>query len=98
MKKLLLTCSLLFSSILLLSCTSNQSKQSENAQACSSGSVRLTTDFSTARMDECQRVAENEYLITLVPENTPINSSPWYAFKVQADQVTDITIYYEGQR
>ncbi|MCJ8320859.1 MAG: M14 family metallopeptidase [Colwellia sp.] len=92
MNKLLLTCSLLFSSVLLVSCTSNQAEQSKNAQACSSGNVRLTIDFSTARMDECQRVSENEYLITLVPENTPINSSPWYAFKVQADQVTDITI------
>jgi len=92
MKNLLLTCSLLLSSALLASCTSTQLEQSDNAQACSSGVVRITADFSTARMDECKLVAENEYLITLVPENTPINSSPWYAFKIQADQATDITI------
>jgi len=92
MKNLLLTCSLLFSSALLISCESTQTEQSNNAQACNTGTVRITTDFSTARMDECSLVAENEYLITLVPENTPINSSPWYAFKIQADQTTDITI------
>jgi len=92
MKNLLLTCSLLLSGALLASCTSTQLEQSDNAQACSSGVVRITTDFATARMDECKRVAENEYLITLVPENTPINSSPWYAFKIQADQASDITI------
>jgi len=96
MKNLLLTCSLLLSGALLASCTSTQLEQSDNAQACSSGAVRITTDFATARMDECKLVAENEYLITLVPENTPvntpINSSPWYAFKIQADQATDITI------
>ena len=92
MKNLLLTCSLLLSGALLASCTSTQLEQSDNTQACSSGVVRITTDFATARMDECKLVAENEYLITLIPENTPINSSPWYAFKVQAEHATDITI------
>ena len=92
MKNLLLTCSFLFSSVLLASCSSPQIEQSDNAQACSNGSVRISADFSTARMDECTRINEKEYLITLVPENTPINSSPWYAFKIQADQSTNITV------
>lgn len=92
MKKKLITYSLLFSSIFLMSCAFTQLEQSDNAQACNTGHVRLTTDFSTGRMDECALVATNDYLITLVPENTPINSSPWYAFKIQADQSTDITI------
>lgn len=92
MKNLLLICSLLLSSVLLVSCSSIQTEENVNKQACEIGNVRLTTDFSTGRMDECQRVAENDYLITLVPENTPINSSPWYAFKIQAEQPTNITI------
>jgi len=92
MKKILLTCSLLLSSVLLASCAPTQLEQSDNAQACNTGNVRLTTDFATGRMDECTLVAPNEYLITLVPENTPINSSPWYAFKIKAEQKTDITI------
>jgi len=92
MKTLLLTCSLLFSSALLVSCSSTQTAPSNNAQACNAGIVKITTDFSTGRMDECTLVTKNEYLITLIPENTPINSSPWYAFKVQAEQARDITI------
>jgi Zinc carboxypeptidase len=63
-----------------------------NSQSCSSGQIKLTSDFAAGRMDECKRTGDNEYLITLVPENTPINSSPWYAFKIEAEQVTDITI------
>ncbi|MEW6993947.1 M14 family metallopeptidase [Colwelliaceae bacterium MEBiC 14330] len=92
MKNLLLTCTFLLVSALLAACSSTQIEQSDNAQACSSGSVRITADFSAARMDECTRIKDNEYLITLVPENTPINSSPWYAFKIIAEQATKITI------
>ncbi len=61
-------------------------------QSCELGQVKLTADFAAGRMDECKQVAENEFEIILVPENTPINSSPWYAFKVQAEQKTDIKI------
>ena len=63
-----------------------------HSQSCNNGKVKLTSDFAAGRMDECKRTGENEYLITLVPENTPINSSPWYAFKIQAEQNTDIII------
>jgi murein tripeptide amidase MpaA len=92
MKNVLLTCTFLLSGFLLAACSSSQIEQRNNSQACSSGSVRISADFSTARMDECVRTSDNEYLITLVPENTPINSSPWYAFKIQADQSTNITV------
>lgn len=92
MKKSLLLCSVLFASLLLSSCGVFQVDKSDYPLSCNTGNVRLSTDFSTGRMDECKLVSENEYLITLVPENTPINSSPWYAFKVQAEKPTDITI------
>eukprot|EP00487_Bulimina_marginata_P002836 TRINITY_DN16505_c0_g1_i1.p1 TRINITY_DN16505_c0_g1~~TRINITY_DN16505_c0_g1_i1.p1 ORF type:complete len:191 (+),score=55.14 TRINITY_DN16505_c0_g1_i1:82-654(+) len=61
-------------------------------QSCNRGTVTLTSDFAAGRMDECKEVRKNEYFITLVPENTPINSSPWYAFKIQAKKATEITI------
>jgi predicted deacylase len=89
MKKLLLIYSLLFASMFAMSGTP---AKSNNTHTCSAGSVRLTADFVSGRMDDCTRVTEQEYLITLVPENTPINSSPWYAFKIEADQPTDISI------
>jgi len=93
---------LLFTLLFLFSCSTShfEGKDSRSVvygseldnQSCAQASVTLTTNFPTGRMDECKLVAENEYLITLVPENTPINSSPWYAFKIQAKQTTDITI------
>ncbi len=61
-------------------------------QSCAIGQVKLTANFAAGRMDECKRIAENEFDIILVAENMPINSSPWYAFKIQAEQNTDIKI------
>ena len=91
-KMTLHTFALLFSLSLLTACGSTPSKTSDNAKACNTGSVRLTTDFDAGRMRNCQALDNNRFLITLMPENTPINSSPWYAFKIEADQPTDIKI------
>jgi hypothetical protein len=67
---------------------------------CDKGAVRLTAKFEASRMDECQVLADNNYLITITPENTPINLSPWYAFKIEADTPRDITVNIKisGQR
>ena len=92
MKNYLRSFTLLLTTILLSSCSSSSSEESNNAKACNIGSVRLTTDFPTGRMKNCKALGNNEFLITLIPENTPINSSPWYAFKIEADQPTSIKI------
>ena len=68
-----------------------------DSQSCSDGMVKLTSDFAAGRMDKCKKTGKNEYLITLVSENTPINSSPWYAFNIQAEQTTDIIITMKVQ-
>ena len=75
----------------VITAKSNNTENFTN-QSCAIGKVKLTANFSAGRMDECKQVAENEFEIILVPENTPINSSPWYAFKVQAEKNTDIKI------
>ncbi|MGB1261809.1 MAG: M14-type cytosolic carboxypeptidase [Cognaticolwellia sp.] len=93
MKKLRPICAWLFPLLLLASCAETTSvNESNNTQTCNAGGVRITADFEASRMDDCQVLDENNYLITIKPENTPINPSPWYAFKVEADQATDITI------
>ncbi|MFT5756409.1 MAG: hypothetical protein ACI9LM_001126 [Alteromonadaceae bacterium] len=84
-------------SVLLSSCTSTSTDTSNNGQACDQGSIRLTTDFVTGRMDKCEQGNNNEYVITLVAEKTPINSSPWYAFKIVADQPARIKITMKVQ-
>ncbi|NQZ88147.1 MAG: succinylglutamate desuccinylase/aspartoacylase family protein [Colwellia sp.] len=90
MKKLLSICALSFLAMLLVACTSTN--ESVNAQTCNSGNVLLTADFANGRMDECKSLGNSEYFIKLKPENTPINSSPWYAFKIQAKQATTIKV------
>ncbi|MFM7050685.1 MAG: endonuclease/exonuclease/phosphatase family protein [Planctomycetota bacterium] len=53
--------------------------------------VRIDNAFGGARVNGCVRVAPREYRIVCSPENTPINPSPWFAFRVQADRETDAT-------
>ena len=100
MKHTTLSYSLLFSSCLLAGCNAITPETSSTSTAlCDTGDVRLIADFPTARMDECQRTGEAEFTVTLKPENTPINSSPWYAFKVEADKPTQVkvTMQVEGK-
>ena len=97
MKKLLLTCSLLFSTSVLYGCGATETATdsavaSSNGQACNVGDVQLLADFPTSRMDECRRTGKGLFEVLLKPENTPINSSPWYAFKVVAKQQTPIKV------
>jgi hypothetical protein len=93
MKKLLPICAWLFSIFLLASCAETTTvNESSHAQACNIGKVRLTADFEASRMDECINLGNNNFIITIKPENTPINPSPWYAFKVVADQPQKVTV------
>lgn len=66
--------------------------------ACETANVKFSTDFSTARMDECRVIDKDTIEITLKPENTPINNSAWYAFKVEAkkEQTISIVMKVEG--
>ena len=105
MKNIFLPCSVLFSAGLLVACSQGQNEPSTTnstafATACNVGDVQLLADFPTSRMDVCERVGENEFSITLKPENTPINSSPWYAFKAVAKQPAQIkvTMQVEGDK
>lgn len=99
MKKSLVFSSWLFSLIFLSSCADTiastvnaQAKNQVQSKICQSETVRLLADFEASRMDECKVISENKFLITIKPENTPINPSPWYAFKVEASKSTDISI------
>ena len=38
--------------------------------------------FASARLNEITQVNDSTFQITIRPENTPINHSPWYGFKV----------------
>ena len=92
MKKILLPCFLSIFSLFIISCNSTAVEESSTENSCVNELVQITADFSTGRMDDCELVENNQYVITLSPENRPINPSPWYAFKIQAKQNTPISI------
>lgn len=48
------------------------------------GKFHFDCNFSSARLNGCEQVGETEFKLLIMPENTPINNSPWYAFKVSA--------------
>lgn len=57
--------------------------------ACQLGDIKLDTDFSNATsenlLSKCTTNDDNTTIfLELKPENTPINNSPWYAFKLSS--------------
>jgi murein tripeptide amidase MpaA len=48
--------------------------------------------FPGARLNDCVQVTPAEYRVTILPENTPINNSAWYAFQVTSDVPRTITV------
>ena len=54
--------------------------------------VSFSNDFSGARLNEVTRTASNTYRLSITPETTPINDSPWYAFKVWASSSRTVTL------
>lgn len=53
------------------------------AKGCEFESVKFTSDFETGKVNSCKQLSKNHYLLTTDAENRPINTSPWYAFKIQ---------------
>ncbi len=66
--------------------------------SCQDGFPKLTTDFDGARAGQCVRLEKDNFEIQILPENTPINPSPWYAFDLETEvpQTISITLNYEN--
>ncbi len=45
-------------------------------------SVGVTNNFPSARINDFTKLNDSTFRATINPENTPINPSPWYAFKI----------------
>jgi hypothetical protein len=68
----------LFTIALLLLLFSNVS------YACEFKQVSFNSDYEQGGLARCEQLSEDEYLLHLSPENTPINPSPWYSFSVSS--------------
>jgi predicted deacylase len=70
---------------------------SSPAWACKFKSVTFDTDFSMGALASCEQLSAHTYKLIIEPENTPINNSAWYAFKVSSttEQSIDVTLEYK---
>nr|WP_298998466.1 M14-type cytosolic carboxypeptidase [uncultured Allomuricauda sp.] len=55
-------------------------------------SVFFSNDFDSARLNGVASDGNNHFTIWITAENTPINVSPWYSFKVWSKEPKEITI------
>ena len=80
--------SLIFSII----CYPAQSLAETGSPVCEQAGAKVLTDFQGGNISGCEFASNGRLTISVVPENEPINSSPWYAFRLLADATTDVAI------
>ncbi len=54
--------------------------------------IYCSNEFDGARLNGVALTDENEVTVLITPENSPINPSPWYAFKIWSDEEKDIQL------
>jgi hypothetical protein len=54
--------------------------------------VYFSNEFDGARLNHVERTGPNAYTITITPENSPVNMSPWYAFQVWSAKPAEIAV------
>ncbi len=57
--------------------------------------VKVDNLFDGARMNGISYLGKNRYEVVINPENAPINPSPWYAFRIYAEDSRTIDIELE---
>ena len=55
--------------------------------------VTFCSDFPSAHVSHYELLEHGAFQLTIRPENTPINNSAWYAFRVQANQPRTIHVH-----
>ena len=58
------------------------------------GGVHVTNNFSAGRVNDFKQIRGSLYTATITPENTPINMSPWYAFKMWSGEEKNIWVHF----
>ena len=56
--------------------------------------VFATNNFPAARLNDFKLVRGNLYTALIEPENTPVNYSPWFAFKIWAQEDQNIWVHF----
>ncbi len=66
--------------------------QEKKSYTFNSGQVLFDNLFDGARMNSCEQIDNTTFSISITPENKPINSSPWYAFRIISNRNQYLTI------
>ena len=66
--------------------------------ACATPFVVVTDDFDGGAAGQCRVVSDRRLVLSLSPEDEPINPSPWFAFRVGGEGAVEIVIDYGDQR
>lgn len=59
------------------------------------GDVTFSNEFTGARLNDVTSNQEGVFQLTILPENEPINKSPWFAFSVSSTRERDLTLSLE---
>ncbi len=73
--------------------------QQRRIYSFNNGTVQFSNMFAGARVNDIQQQDKEHFVITVSPENKPVNPSPWYAFKVWGSRQTVwMQMQYTGTR
>lgn len=56
------------------------------------GGVMASNDFPAARLNDFTQLNDSTFEATILPENEPINPSPWYAFRIWSEEKEEVYV------
>ncbi len=66
--------------------------QNKTTYTFNEGTITFDNLFDGARLNSCTQENDSTFNISIEPENVPINSSPWYAFRIVSNTHPSIII------
>lgn len=67
-------------------------KQEKRTIGFEADGIYFSNEFDGARLNSIEKDEAGRYVISILPENEPINMSPWYAFKVWSKKKKEINV------
>lgn len=74
-------------------CADKVARQAKKVHRFDRPGVSFDNCFSGARLNDCAQIESSKFRLVICPENTPINDSAWYAFKVISNKEQTVTVH-----
>jgi len=69
--------------------------QEEKVFSFSKSGVYFSNDFQGARLNAVKQLNDSTFILSIWPENEPINSSPFYAFKIWGETSKNVFLEFD---